>query len=263
MKKILLLLFQFIFLTGFCQVEDDTHYDLKYKLINDSLVYKFNKVPTDFDSIMNGEKSLGEDWDWAIKTGYERYVKNNYYIIKNDGNYFKIKSTIATDSLTFPEALNIYEFYIDERGNNYSIYLSTEIDMICGFIFRLPEKSVKIGDTWKTEVDDMSLGGYILKDSFLLKDEIKLTQVTKINDELIATITYNYFFYFSGNVNGEENEIITNYVGEGSFSISEGRWLSNKGIYTAKMSGLPDGAIGYELHEVNEVPTNLYQLEKQ
>jgi len=260
MKNIYLFLFCIFSLQSFCQLPDTAKYQLKYQFPEGSnTVYKFSNIPMDFDSVMQGLKSYGEKWDWALKTGYERYVNNNYFIVSKEENIYKIYSTIATDSLSFSEALNIYTFYIDECGKNYSLYLSNEIDKICGFIFRLPNTKVAIGDTWKSDIDDISLGGYISKDSFLLQDEIKLSKVEKINSDILATIVYTYNIYFAGRANGDETEITMSYHGEGLFSITQGIWIHNIGIYNVSMTGLPGAKMLYSLEITDKVPTNLYE----
>ncbi|MFI5172247.1 MAG: hypothetical protein ACHQFW_07640 [Chitinophagales bacterium] len=241
------------------QIDYTTSYDLKYKFGDgSSVIYKFTNIPVDFDSIMTGKKEVDEDWNWAIKSGYERYVENNYLLINPEDSLFKIFSTIATDSLKFSEALNVYEFYIDEKGNNYSMYLGGEIDKLCGFIFQLPEDLVKVGDSWKTKVDDMSLNGYILMDSFLLKDKIILTKVESLKNELVATIHVDYHLYFKGNANGNLMETEINYKGDGLFSITRGLWLNNIGFYSGKKSDIPAITLKYELELLENIPDNLY-----
>lgn len=128
-----------------------------------------------------------------------------------------------------------------DNGAIHSFY-STQIDFLA-FYFQLPNKKIKIGDSWSVDFNCIYFNEGFICDSAYKLNSVTLTDIKRINNEVIATINYDLIEYASGNDGGFFGKI-DNILMEfrhkaiGEFSITKGRWLSYEGIEETISTGM-------------------------
>jgi len=143
-----------------------------------------------------------------------------------------------------------------DNGVIHSFY-STKLDYLA-FYFQLPNKKIKIGDRWPVDFNCIYLSEGFICDSAYKLNSVTLTDIKKINNEMIAIINYDLIEYVSGNDGGFFGKI-DNILMEfrhkaiGEFSITKGRWISYIGtqetISTGTMSSRTQSKVSLTLQE--------------
>ena len=124
-------------------------------------------------------------------------------------------------------------------GGIHSFWVTNNQKGIISTFFELPQYPVKIGDTWKLDINFLEIDQSFRCDSSYHINEVTLTDIRKINGETIASLKYNIIEYVEGTMNfpvfiNENNEqkakryYSFNAVAE--FSVDRGRWVSYEGV---------------------------------
>jgi hypothetical protein len=119
-----------------------------------------------------------------------------------------------------------------DNGTIHSFY-STQIDYLA-FYFQLPNKKIKVGDNWPVDFNCIYFNEGFICDSAYKLNSVTLSDIKRINNEMIAIITYDLIEYVSGNDGGffgKKQNILMEFRHKaiGEFSITKGKWLSYKG----------------------------------
>lgn len=131
-------------------------------------------------------------------------------------------------------------------GGIHSFWVKSNQKNLISAFFELPTKPLKIGDTWKIDINLISNDQNFTCDSSYKTNEVSLTDIKKDNGETIAAIKYNIVEYVSGTFispsfmgcGGEEKtmmKITLQAIAE--FSVDKGRWISYNGIMSVDATG--------------------------
>ncbi|MES2726469.1 MAG: hypothetical protein V4643_05160 [Bacteroidota bacterium] len=132
-------------------------------------------------------------------------------------------------------------------GGIHSFWVKNNQKNLIATLFELPTKQVKVGDTWSIGVNFISNDQNFSCDSSYKINDVRLTDIKKMNGETIAVIKYNIVEY----VNGTFNSLGSRSSGEGiktmmkfthqaiaEFSVDRGRWISYDGIMNYDATGV-------------------------
>jgi len=127
------------------------------------------------------------------------------------------------------------------------------------FYFQLPNKKIKIGDSWPVDFNYIFFNEGFICDSAYKLNSVTLTDISRINNEMIAIISYDLIEYVSGKGGGflskKKDNILMEFKHKaiGKFSITKGRWLSYEGtqetIPTGMMSLRTQSKVSLSLQE--------------
>lgn len=210
------------------------------------IVYKAITRTENPDSVKMGFSFFGEDStlmeklkanDFFSQNLRRQFTTNNYFVIKkiNDNKFL----VAYTDSGTINDILSFnkkYNAYIDNKGRNLSFYLSNNVSIMTKLFFELPDKNVKIGDTWQLGIDMTEFGGFVKCDSSYKKDTVRVTDIAFTNEDTLVTIQYDFQEYFKG-VFYTATTSNMKYYGNATFSVKRGLWIKYDCIKEVEMTG--------------------------
>jgi hypothetical protein len=133
------------------------------------------------------------------------------------------------------------------NGGIHSFWVKSNQKNLISIFFELPTKPVKIGDTWKLDLNLIANDQNFSCDSSYKINEITLTDIKKNKGETIAVIKYNIVEYVNGTFNspsfmggGEEQKTMMKFTHQAiaEFSVDKGRWISYDGIMSLDASGV-------------------------
>jgi len=135
----------------------------------------------------------------------------------------------------------VFRGSVYDNGAIHSFY-STQVDYLA-FYFQLPNKKIKIGDSWPVDFNYIYFNEGFICDSAYKLNSVTLTDIKRINNEMIATINYDLIEYASGNDGGSfptKNKILVEFRHKAiaKFSITKGRWLSYEGLQETTSTGM-------------------------
>jgi len=250
MKKILLL---FLMMPFFSFAQNEETFDLRWK-INDTITYttivedkiiEKEQINEKADSILEASKTLLKGLPYkAPELNYETILypdKNEnidiamfLYEVKRDTNNNIIPRGIS-DRKTIA-----LRGKVSQEGQLLSFYYRTTQSNLVRLLFELPDKRVKVGDTWSLATNLIQVDQSYHVDSSAQKNIVLLEKVIEKDGEKIAIIKYDIEQYTSGSfgdlgsrIENEKNEGIIMEVTHravGHFSITQGIWLSYDGV---------------------------------
>ncbi len=146
---------------------------------------------------------------------------------------------------------------IFDNGEIESFWLKNDQKNILSLFFRLPDRPVKIGDSWSIDVSLISGDHNFICDSSHRINKIILTNLEQEEDELIATVKYNIVQYAQGKYKAplfggtRKTKLKADYMAIAKFSITKGKWISYEGLLSYYMTGIKEGNITtrYALYE--------------
>ena len=137
----------------------------------------------------------------------------------------------------------VFRGSLDDTGSIHTFY-STDLNQMALY-FQLPNKKIKIGDSWPAEFAGIYLNGAFNCDSCFKLNSVTLADIKKRNNETVAIINYNIREYVSVTLidtfEVEKFMMEFSYNGTGEFSIEKGRWISYNGIQTSTRTGVFGG----------------------
>jgi hypothetical protein len=134
---------------------------------------------------------------------------------------------------------------ITEGGAIESFYLRNDQKNLIALWYELPNKAVKIGDSWPLEIHLISMDQNFKCDSSFRINKVTLTAIHKSGNQTVAVLNYDVEEYvvgdfsnpFAGN-EGQKTMMKATYKGVSEFSIEKGRWISYDGIMAISSSGV-------------------------
>jgi hypothetical protein len=158
-----------------------------------------------------------------------------------------VKKEIITRLQTMNQGV-VLRGSVYQAGGIHSFWVKSNQKNLISIFFELPTKPVKIGDTWKLDINLISNDQNFDCDSSYKFNEVKLIDIKKVNNENIAVVKYNIVEYVKGvfytpsrsNNQGEKIETTMKFTHQAiaEFSIEKGRWISYDGLMTLVSSGI-------------------------
>jgi len=137
---------------------------------------------------------------------------------------------------------------INEGGQIESFYLKGAQKNLIAMYFELPNRPVKIGDTWSLNVS------YLMFDqSFVCKsadkvNNVELIDMLKDKNDTIVVIKYDISESASGYMKNPmtnekiETSLSMSFNGIAEFSVNKGRWVKYNGILETTQKGMMSGS---------------------
>jgi hypothetical protein len=132
---------------------------------------------------------------------------------------------------------------IYDNGSIQSFYVKNDQKNLIALFFELPNKQLKIGDTWSLDVNLISTDQNFKCDTSFRKNVVTLIDLKKVGNETIAVIKYDIMEFVLGVFNNplarnsKETMMKMKYNAIAEFSIEKGRWSSYDGIMSLTSSG--------------------------
>ena len=132
-----------------------------------------------------------------------------------------------------------------ENGGVESFYVQNEQRNLIALFFQLPDKAVKIGDTWPIDINFISMDQNFKCDTSFKQNTVTLIDIKNVGTEKVAVLKYDLAEFVSGDfgdpvfaTNGESKMIMAmRYQAIGEFSIEQGRWTAYQGIIAITSTG--------------------------
>ncbi len=134
-----------------------------------------------------------------------------------------------------------------ETGNIHSFWIKSNQKNLIALFFQLPNKPVKIGDSWQLDINLIANDQNFKCDSAYKVNKVTLTDLKKQNGETIAVIKYEIEEFVNGTFNspamfgsGGPTQTMMKFTHQAiaEFSIDKGRWISYDGIMGLVASGV-------------------------
>lgn len=130
-------------------------------------------------------------------------------------------------------------------GGIHSFWLTGNQKNLISTFFELPTKKVKVGDTWKLDINLITNDQNFRCDSSFKINEVTLTEIKNNNGESVAVIKYNIVEYVNGTfispdfMGGGEQKTMMKITHQAiaEFSVDKGRWISYDGIMSLDATG--------------------------
>lgn len=127
---------------------------------------------------------------------------------------------------------------INEDGTIQSFYTKGDQKNLLAMFFELPGKPVKVGESWKLDVNFISMDQNFVCDSSYKKNNVTLVSVENRNGEHVAILKYNITEYVDGNFIGQHMSMKMAFEGMSAFSIEKGQWVMYAGIMSIANTGM-------------------------
>jgi hypothetical protein len=132
-------------------------------------------------------------------------------------------------------------------GGIHSFWIKSNQKNLIATFFELPMTPVKIGDTWKLDINLIANDQNFICDSSYKINEVKLIDIKQVKGETIAVIKYNIVEYVNGTFNSpsfmggdEKQKTMMKFTHQAiaEFSVDKGRWISYNGIMSLNATGV-------------------------
>jgi hypothetical protein len=212
--------------------------NLKYqtKLFENSK--NINHIDIEMSMIEDNSDLSNVDFDKMIK----KLDKKNK---KSKKNEIEEKESILNDfTINFMNSFKnniVLRGRISKSGEVISNYYKNAQKNLISILFELPNKPVRIGESWSLNNNLIQMDQNFIADSINSSNKIYIEKIIEQNGEKIAIIKYNIYEYVDGNFNNpfgstfgmKNNEHIfmkTTYSATGHFSLTKGKWIIYEGI---------------------------------
>ncbi|HKB43165.1 MAG TPA: hypothetical protein VKC90_02210 [Chitinophagaceae bacterium] len=235
---------------------------LKYKAVMSFVdIANFNSVAEDTVGITNLFKSPSKDsltlekqFDALLKINQSsREDHLNVLLFEEPKHVVNIEMSIKEET-TLSNLLNITTQNSDakekvvirgavyDNGPIQSFFLRYDLRNVIALLFQLPDKPVKVGDSWPLDIHLISFDQNLKCDTSRKFNKVTLLKIEKQNNETVAVLKYDIDEYISGLFLSfliREVKTVTNihYDATAKFSIDKGRWISYKGTSTTHSTG--------------------------
>ena len=125
---------------------------------------------------------------------------------------------------------------ISESGQIESFYLNSGQKNLIAMYFELPNRPVKIGDTWNLNVSYLMFNQAFVCKSANRTNNVELIDVLKDQNDTIVVIKYYISESASGHIKNPiankkmETSLQMTFNGIAEFSVNKGRWIKYNGI---------------------------------
>ena len=212
--------------------------NLKYqtKLFENSK--NINHIDIEISMIEDNSKISNEELDKMIK----KLDKKNK---KSKKNEIEEKESILNDfTNNFVNSFKnnvVLRGRISKTGEIISNYYKNAQKNLISILFELPNKPVKVGESWSLNNNLIQMDHNFIADSINSSNKIYVEKIIEQDGEKIAIIKYNIYEYVDGNFSNpfgstfgmKNNEHIfmkTTYSATGHFSLTKGKWRIYEGI---------------------------------
>lgn len=136
------------------------------------------------------------------------------------------------------------------NGGIHSFWTNSNQKNQIALFFELPTKPVKVGETWKLDVNLIDADQNFTCDSSYYINEVTLEEIKIFKGETIAIIKYNFIEYVNGifvspgfmDGGGEQKSMMKlTHQAIAEFSVDKGRWISYDGIMSMDATGVMNG----------------------
>lgn len=133
-----------------------------------------------------------------------------------------------------------------EKGGIHSFWVKSNQKNLIALLFELPQRPVKVGDSWELEINLIANDQNFVCDSSYKVNKVTLTDLKTENNDTIAVLKYEIAEFVDGTFNspsymGKGGPIKTmmklTYQAIAEFSIDKGRWISYDGIMKIETTG--------------------------
>ena len=134
-----------------------------------------------------------------------------------------------------------------ETGGIHSFWIKSSQKNMIAMLFELPNKPVKIGDSWTLEINFITNDQNFKCDSAFKANKVTLIDLKQVKGETIAVLKYEFEEYVEGIFNSPAmfrsggaipTTMKFTFHALAEFSIKKGRWLSYDGIMSLKANGV-------------------------
>ncbi|HTA84536.1 MAG TPA: hypothetical protein VK783_16450 [Bacteroidia bacterium] len=133
---------------------------------------------------------------------------------------------------------------INDSGIIQSFYVKNDQRNLIAIFFQLPDKEIKIGDSWPLDVHFISMDQNFKGDTSYHKNLVSLIGIKKVNGETMAFLKYDITEYVSGDyispydgaIKKTMMKMTLNALAE--FSVDKGRWVSYDGVMSLIANGM-------------------------
>jgi hypothetical protein len=251
----------FLFLYQISTGQNSIDLTLKFKGQSPT-VYKVTMSPENIDSVKisfplfdnlskdSSGKKNSQTNDMFRSILEKQKATDKYFVIKiiNDNKYFLLLTDTFPARYLTPGSVN-YSTFIDNKGNSLTFYLPNALKKMTHTFFRLPENKVKVGDSWKLDIDMTEIDNNATCDSSFKKDNVTVSDISIKNGDTLVTINYDFEEYFAGSFMTQIKSDLKFY-GKAVFSVDRGEWVSYDCIKESNMTGI-----------VNSKSKEIYKLE--
>ncbi len=242
MQKTLLILLSLSILSA---LKGQVAVDLQFKFLGLSpIVYEVTNRPENLDSLQisffledSTSKWNSQSKNFLRETMKQQFSNDNYFIIrKTNDKKFLVEYTNSDTTNDIISLSKKFYAHIDNKGRNLSFYLSNTIDILTRLFFALPDKKVRIGDSWKLGVDLTDFAGLAKCDSSYKRDIVRVTNILRNNNDTLVTVNYDFEEYFKGFFYVPTESRIR-YYGKAVFSLNRGLWIDYRCFKEMDISG--------------------------
>lgn len=137
---------------------------------------------------------------------------------------------------------------INEKGQIESFYLKSAQKNLIAMYFQLPDKPIRIGDSWSLDVSYLQFDQSFVCKSADRTNNVELIDILKEKNDTIVVLKYNIAEkangYMKNPMNNEkiETSLSVSYNGIAEFSVNKGRWLKYNGILETTQKGMVTGS---------------------
>jgi len=218
-----------------------------FNLLNDSANGKISEVKKIFSKINKSLRdndlitNLTLNRKGFIDIAMSMKEKNDKLSNKNDTadseNKFTELMKMMTDEVMLRGA-------IYDNGSIQSFYVQNDQKNLIAMFFELPNRQIKIGDSWSLDINLISMDQNFKCDTASRKNYVTLIDLKKVANETIAVIKYDIMEYVLGDFNNpfagsnKKTMMRMTYNAIAEFSIDKGRWSSYDGIMSLSASGI-------------------------
>ncbi len=158
---------------------------------------------------------------------------------------------------------------INKEGGIESFYMKKEQLNLLSLMFELPDKAVKIGDTWTIQVSFISNDQNFICNDYTKTHLVQLVDVKDVNGDLIAFIKYNIRYFVDGDFknpflgNTIPTKMDVSFKGISEFNISKGKWENYDGLLSMDVTGVMTSHTQqrFKLIEIENIPEELLDVE--
>lgn len=168
------------------------------------------------------------------------FVKKDLTAAKNNDGQEKQNSSDLAKMVT-PNVMLRGAVY--DNGSIESFYTTNNQKNLIALLFELPNKDVKVGDSWMLDVNLISMDQNFVCNSSSKQNKVTLVELRKVGGDTVAVIKYNVSEFVSGDFNNlfaDKKQATTmkiDYGATAEFSLEKGRWLSYNGVMSTSASG--------------------------
>jgi hypothetical protein len=170
----------------------------------------------------------------------------NVLLVENSKNIVNIEMSVKENSLISDSSLAgeriVIRGAVHDNGPIESFFLRYDLRNVIALLFQLPDKTVKVGDSWPLDVHLLSFDENFKCDTSRKLNKVTLSKIEKQGTETIAVLEYDIDEYVSGLFKSFLKGYIKtvtdiHYNAIAKFSIDKGRWISYEGTITTHSTG--------------------------